>query len=336
MRRWEPGPEEDPLEARIRRELGEAASQVEPTRTLADLRRRILIWRLFHRHPRRLRKAARSEPEPATELIGAVVDRRGGATAPPRRVILPVGRAVRPAPAHGHHPARPARCVCGRPTWRAFCCWACMVAQDGGWVLQPWSPAAPWTDVHTWTCEDRSRRYDPRWHAGTAPQPPGPWRPDDPPMPDTAMPPRGPRAPADVRYPLEAGVPTPPEGGLRGVPARGRDGQPGTPPGPAGSYPVRQRARGGGLPVTSCSQVGCPPLPSRATACHCHGCHQTFGTLTLFDAHQDWAEGWAALTCRSPGELGLVLDHHGTWQTPQGLHRRQQDRLRLVQRGRPR
>jgi hypothetical protein len=84
----------------------------------------------------------------------------------------------------------------------------------------------------------------------------------------------------------------------------------------------------------SCAQNGCPRILPGATSCHCHACHQTFGTLTLFDAHQDWSAGWAALSCRSPQDLGLVQDHNGTWQTPQGLQRRQQDRLRLVQRGR--
>ena len=89
--------------------------------------------------------------------------------------------------------------------------------------------------------------------------------------------------------------------------------------------------------MASCAGAGCPRLLPQSTACHCHVCHQTFGTLTLFDAHQDWAEGWASLSCRRGGQdLGLVLDHNGTWQTPQGLQRRQQDRLRLVSRGRHR
>jgi hypothetical protein len=84
----------------------------------------------------------------------------------------------------------------------------------------------------------------------------------------------------------------------------------------------------------TCAEAGCPTILPFATACHCHVCHQTFGTLSLFDAHQDWAEGWAALSCRRAQDLGLVQDHNGTWQTPQGLQRRQQDRLRLVSRGR--
>ena len=88
--------------------------------------------------------------------------------------------------------------------------------------------------------------------------------------------------------------------------------------------------------MTTCAQAGCPPIPAKATTCHCGACHRTFGTLTLFDAHQEWSEGWADLTCMDPEGLGMVQDHRGTWQTPQGLQRRQQDRLRLVTRGRGR
>jgi hypothetical protein len=88
--------------------------------------------------------------------------------------------------------------------------------------------------------------------------------------------------------------------------------------------------------MPSCDEAGCARMPYASTACHCHTCHQTFGTLSLFDAHQDWAAGWASLSCRPPVALGLVQDHNGTWQTPQGLQRRQQDRLRLVARGRHR
>jgi hypothetical protein len=88
--------------------------------------------------------------------------------------------------------------------------------------------------------------------------------------------------------------------------------------------------------MASCADEGCPRVPTAATSCHCHNCHQTFGALSLFDAHQDWAEGWVSLTCRAAPDLGFVQDHNGTWQTPQGLQRRQQDRLRLVSRGRSR
>jgi hypothetical protein len=86
--------------------------------------------------------------------------------------------------------------------------------------------------------------------------------------------------------------------------------------------------------MASCAQEGCPPIAPFATICHCHTCHQSFGTLTLFDAHQDWAAGWASLSCRSPQDLSLVRDHNGTWQTPEGLRARSQRAVRLNQRWR--
>ena len=229
---------EDPLEARLRRELHQAADQIEPQGTLADLRRRIKIWRLFHRRPRRLVKAARSEPEPSTELLSPVdPDRRGGRSdaPPPAAPSTPVGRQQ--GPAHRHHPqAPPHRCRCGRPTWRPFCCWTCMVAKDGGWLLLPWSPMAPWTDVHTWTCEERSARYDP---VGTQPPPPQPWRPDGPPMPSPAVPAPAPRAHPDVR-PALADVPgRPPAGSEGGLLRPLLSGQPQAGGSPAGSHPGR-------------------------------------------------------------------------------------------------
>jgi len=302
------------FEARLRRELHDAAEQVEPQRTLADLRRRIKIWRLFHRHPRRLRHAARSTPDPPTETMPrtSLVWRAG-----PVPVSTDVS-SCQPVP----------RCVCGRPSeprW-PWCCWVCRAATDGGWSLGPWRPGLHWTAAHTWACEQRRQR-----HAAVA------WRrTDDPPMPHHAMPTRGPRPPADVRDSLALGPPTPPAGGLLGVSRPRVDRHPRPGPGPAGSYPGGQLpdSRGGLMP--SCTEAGCPRLPAAATACHCHVCHQTFGTLTLFDSHQVWEAGWAALSCRRPLSLGLVLDHNGTWQTPQGLQRRQQDRLRLVARGRHR
>jgi hypothetical protein len=82
----------------------------------------------------------------------------------------------------------------------------------------------------------------------------------------------------------------------------------------------------------TCAEAGCPTIPPFATSCHCHGCHQTFGTLTLFDAHQNWAAGWASLSCRSPQDLGLVADHNGTWHTPEGLRARTQRGIRLNER----
>lgn len=139
------------FEERLRRELHDAADQIEPRRTLADLRRRILIWRLFHRHPRRLRKAARSAPEPPTELLTKLVPVAG-----------PLVRHARPAAVTWP------RCPCGRRTYYEWCCFPCMAAYDGGWELVPYTSTAAWTDVHTWSCEMRQAERDPAWYAGTA------------------------------------------------------------------------------------------------------------------------------------------------------------------------
>jgi hypothetical protein len=85
----------------------------------------------------------------------------------------------------------------------------------------------------------------------------------------------------------------------------------------------------------NCAQAGCPPIPPYpAVVFHCAACHQTFGTEEMFIVHQDWSEQWDLLTCRPAQGLGLVADHHGTWQTPEGLQRRQQDAERLAERRR--
>lgn len=138
------------FEERLRRELHDAADQIEPRRTLADLRRRILIWRLFHRRPKRLRKAARSRPDPETVLLTQLVPVAG-----------PLVRHARPA---ADYP----RCVCGRRTFTGWCCWTCMVADDGGWLLGPYDRAAAWTDVHTRACDLRQAERDPVWYAAPA------------------------------------------------------------------------------------------------------------------------------------------------------------------------
>jgi len=148
MNTWTGWDDDDEFAKRIRRELADAAGQVEPRRTLADLLERIRIRR--PRRRRRIHKAARSAPGPETR--------------PQTRMIPVAGPGVRhPAPA-----AAWPRCPCGRKSAADFCCWHCAVAYDGGWNLRPYSPGAPWFDTHTGGCELRQRALDPAWYAGTA------------------------------------------------------------------------------------------------------------------------------------------------------------------------
>ena len=110
------------FEARVRRELHDAADQVEPQRTLADLRRRIKIWRLFHRRPRPLHGAARSTPDPPTQAMprtslvwraghspGADAASRSGGGLP----VLALGRPPLSTDVSSCQPTP--RCVCSRP-----------------------------------------------------------------------------------------------------------------------------------------------------------------------------------------------------------------------------
>lgn len=78
----------------------------------------------------------------------------------------------------------------------------------------------------------------------------------------------------------------------------------------------------------NCVQAGCrEPRPAE---CHCARCHETFGTLTMFDAHQDVDHDTRpAVSCREPGTLGAVTDARGTWQTPAGLISRARNAERL-------
>jgi hypothetical protein len=65
----------------------------------------------------------------------------------------------------------------------------------------------------------------------------------------------------------------------------------------------------------------------------CSLCGHTFGTLALFDAHQQRPQGWAGpVQCTAPEAMGLVPDDTGTWQTPEGLQRHAADRARLAER----
>jgi len=95
---------------------------------------------------RRLRRAARSLPDPPTALM------------PPVPAVPE------------YRPRHRRRCPgCGRPTGGdVWCCWVCRFAADGGWQLGRWSARAPWHDVHTEPCERAARALDPRWYAGSA------------------------------------------------------------------------------------------------------------------------------------------------------------------------
>jgi len=155
-------------EDRLRALLGELTGQVEPSGTLGDL-----FARIARRHRRRrLARPARSVPrEPDTIPMTAA------------GTALPPGRPAAQGAA-GRAPVIPAAppvlhlCAgrCGRfvASGYRFCCWVCMGAGDGGWSLQPWAPGAHWTDVHTWTCEQRHLTRNPAafiqaiaWHAHT-------------------------------------------------------------------------------------------------------------------------------------------------------------------------
>lgn len=58
----------------------------------------------------------------------------------------------------------------------------------------------------------------------------------------------------------------------------------------------------------------------RGQVCHCPRCHQTFGSLALFDRHQhvDYMRN-PAVSCRYPEDLGLLLDMWVVWRTPEDL-----------------
>lgn len=70
----------------------------------------------------------------------------------------------------------------------------------------------------------------------------------------------------------------------------------------------------------NCATKGCPPLREGSRVCHCAACHETFGTLTLFDAHHDVDYNRdPAVLCREPGVLGMVQAENLIWWTPEAL-----------------
>jgi hypothetical protein len=58
----------------------------------------------------------------------------------------------------------------------------------------------------------------------------------------------------------------------------------------------------------------------RGATCHCAACHRTFGSLVLFDRHQDINYGRDPVVfCKSPYDLGLIRDASGVWRTPEAV-----------------
>lgn len=93
----------------------------------------------------------------------------------------------------------------------------------------------------------------------------------------------------------------------------------------------------------ACAALGCANLTG--TDCHCARCHQTFGGMGLFDAHQDVDhDREPPVICRDPsgirvditgrvvrsGTLSLVQDERGVWQSPAGMSRRQRTTAQLA------
>jgi len=58
----------------------------------------------------------------------------------------------------------------------------------------------------------------------------------------------------------------------------------------------------------------------RGSQCHCARCHQTFPSLTAFDAHQNVNyRRKEPVICRDPEAMGMVLDSRHVWRTPGGI-----------------
>lgn len=134
----------DQFEERVRQDLAAWAEEVRPQGTLAQLRTRIRLWRLFHRRPRKIHRAARAV-DPDTLTTMPPVPSEGAALAAPG--LSTDVNPCQPTP----------RCVCGRPTEGRWCCWVCRAAADGGWDLGPHKPGIHWTASHTWACEQRTK-----------------------------------------------------------------------------------------------------------------------------------------------------------------------------------
>lgn len=54
---------------------------------------------------------------------------------------------------------------------------------------------------------------------------------------------------------------------------------------------------------------GCDTTWTGTSRCHCSGCHQTFSSITSFDAHR------RRFQCLDPATIGLVQTN-GLWHSP--------------------
>lgn len=61
--------------------------------------------------------------------------------------------------------------------------------------------------------------------------------------------------------------------------------------------------------LATCS--GCYSTWTGNRACHCSHCHQTFGGLSLFDAHR------GPKGCKTPQEAGATRLVDGVWRGPE-------------------
>jgi hypothetical protein len=68
----------------------------------------------------------------------------------------------------------------------------------------------------------------------------------------------------------------------------------------------------------------------RTSDYQCGRCARTFGSLALFDRHQQVSyKSVSPVSCMEPEALGMVLDTRSVWQTPEGLRVRTQRAARM-------
>ena len=97
------------------------------------------------------------------------------------------------------------------------------------------------------------------------------------------------------------------------------------------------RAAPAGFPANPYSAycAGCQPCSAVAPAAaysECGRCQVLFGSLASFEDHLVRDPGSPVIRgCTPPRVLGLVQDGSGTWQTPEGLARRERTRAMTAQ-----
>lgn len=82
-----------------------------------------------------------------------------------------------------------------------------------------------------------------------------------------------------------------------------------------------------------CQKRNAEERPTLKSHNRCAKCREDFGSLTLFDQHQNVGYGRKAspvVMCHAPQALGLVQDQGGTWYTPEGLNAAHSLRDRLA------